>query len=46
MKKDVSVHALFEFGSQEENGAGDYDSGAAKDGGVGHEQNEYRGTSE
>jgi hypothetical protein len=46
MKKDVSVRALFEFGSKKENGNGDYDSGAANDGGVGDEQNEYRSTSE
>jgi hypothetical protein len=46
MKKEVMVHALFDFGSKKENGGGDYDSGAAKDGGVGHGQNEYRGTSE
>lgn len=40
------VHVLFEFGSKKENETGDYDNGAAKGGGVGHEQNEFRGTSE
>ena len=46
MKKDVRVHALFEVGSKKEDGMGDYDSGAAENGGVGHGQNEYPGTSE
>jgi hypothetical protein len=46
MKKEVGVHALFEFGTKEGNGAGDDDRGAVKDGDAGHEQNECRGTSE
>jgi hypothetical protein len=45
MKKGVIVRACFEFGTQE-NGDLEDDNRAVKEGGAGHEQNEYCGTSE